>query len=128
MLLTNQSRVNFKPLSNLASQQSPSKDINELTLKEITDYMKGQFDPTRYVIRKYWSSMSRKPGKTIQELATRTRHDAVTYNFTAIRDPMDEVMRTRFMCSVGNEAFLKALFKVKEDELTLLMQYQLPWR
>ena len=27
-------------------------------------------------------------------------------------------MRTRFMCSVDNEAILKALFKVKEDELT----------
>ena len=121
VFLTNQSRVNFKLLSNLASQQSPSKDINELTLEEITDYMKAQFDPTRYVIRerfKYWSSMSRKPGETIQELAARIRHDAVTCNFTAIRDPLDEAMRTRFMCSVGNEAVLKALFKVKENELT----------
>ena len=27
-------------------------------------------------------------------------------------------MRTCFMCSIGNEAILKALFKVKEDELT----------
>ena len=47
VFLTNQSRVNFKLLSNLASQQTPSKGINELTLEEIKDYMKGQFDPIR---------------------------------------------------------------------------------
>ena len=77
--------------------------------------MKGQFDPTRYVVRKrfkYWSSMSHKPGESIQELAARIRHDA------AIWDPLDEAMRTRFMCSVSNEAVLKALFKYKEEELT----------
>eukprot|EP00731_Ephydatia_muelleri_P019397 Em0012g222a len=45
--LTNQSRVIYKFLSNLASQQSPSKDVNALTLDEIVEYMKGmQFDPT----------------------------------------------------------------------------------
>ena len=27
-------------------------------------------------------------------------------------------MRTRFICSVGNEAVLKALFKIKDDQLT----------
>ena len=69
VFLTNQSQVNFKLLSNLASQQTPSKGINELTLEEIQDYMKDRFDPTRYVIRKlftykYWSSMSRKPRGT----------------------------------------------------------------
>ena len=121
VFLTNQSRVNYKLLSNLASQQSPAKDINALTLEEIVEYMKGQFDPTRYVIRerfKYWSSMCRKPGESIQELAARIRQDAVTCDFAAIKDPLDEAMRTRFMCSVSNEAVLKALFKFKEEELT----------
>ena len=121
VFLTNQSRVNYKLLSNLASQQSPAKDINALTLEEIVEYMKGQFDPTRYVIRerfKYWSSMCRKPGVSIQELAARIRQDAVTCDFAAIKDPLDEAMRTRFMCSVSNEAVLKALFKFKEEELT----------
>ena len=47
VFLTNQSRVNYKLLSNLASQQSPPKDVNALTLDEIVEYMKGQFDPTR---------------------------------------------------------------------------------
>ena len=62
--------------------------------------------------------MCRKPGESIQELAARIRQDAVTCDFAAIKDPLDEAMRTRFMCSVSNEAVLKALFKFKEEELT----------
>ena len=51
VFLTNQSRVNYKLLSNLASQQSPAKDINALTLEEIFEYLKDQFDPTQYLVR-----------------------------------------------------------------------------
>ena len=57
-------------------------------------------------------------GETVHELAARIRHDAVTCDFPAIHDPLDEAMRTRFMCSVNNEAVLKALFKHKEGDLT----------
>ena len=39
LFLTNQSRVNYKFLSNLAMQQSPAKDVNALTLDEIVKYM-----------------------------------------------------------------------------------------
>ena len=46
------------------------------------------------------------------------RQDAVTCDFPSIKAPLDEAMRTRFMCSLNNEAVLKALFKVKDDELT----------
>ena len=62
--------------------------------------------------------MRRKPGETIQELAARIRQDAVTCDFPAIKDPLDEAMRTRFICSVDNEAVLKALFRIKDNELT----------
>ena len=99
----------------------PPKDINDLTIDEITDFMKNQFDPARYIVRerfKFWSKMQRKLGETIHELAVRIRHDAVTCDFPSIKDPLDEAMRTRFMCSVNNEAVLKALFKVKDSELT----------
>eukprot|EP00731_Ephydatia_muelleri_P006745 Em0003g993a len=51
VFLTNQLRVNYKLLSNHNSQQSPPKDINGLSLEEIAEYMKGQFDPARYVVR-----------------------------------------------------------------------------
>ncbi|KAL5500180.1 hypothetical protein EMCRGX_G011694 [Ephydatia muelleri] len=121
VFLTNQSREIYKLLSNLASQQSPVKGINDLSLDEVEEYMRSQFDPTRYIIRerfKFLTEMNRKPGETIQELAARIRHDAVTCDFSEIHDPLDEALRTRFMCSVKNEAVLKALFKIKDGELT----------
>ena len=121
VFLTNQSRENYKMLSNLASQQSPAKGINELSLDEVEEFMRGQFDPTHYIVRerfKFWTEMNRKPGETIQELAARIRHDAATCDFTAIHNPLDEALRTRFMCSVRNEAVLKGLFKIKDGDLT----------
>nr|KAG5695889.1 hypothetical protein BaRGS_017327 [Batillaria attramentaria] len=61
--------------------------------------------------------MERKPGETLQELAARIRQDAATCDFPSIQDPQDEALRQRFICSVNNEAVLKALFKVKDTEL-----------
>ena len=63
------------------------------------------------------SSMKRKPGETIPELASRIRQDAATCDFQSIKDPLDEALRTKFICSVDNEAVLKTLFKLKDDEL-----------
>lgn len=120
VFLTNQSPAIYKLLSNLAEQQSPSKEINDLTMDEITAFMKEQFDPKRFIVReryRFWSDMRRKPGETIQELAARIRQDAATCDFSSIRDPLDEALLTRFICSVNNEAVLKALFKVKAEEL-----------
>lgn len=90
-------------------------------MDEMVGYMKDQFDPTRYIVRerfKFWSDVRRKLGETIQELAARIRQDAVTCEFPAIKDPLDEAMRTCFMCSVDNKAILKALFKIKDSDLT----------
>ena len=98
-------------------------------MKQITEYMKEQFDPTIYIVRerhKFWSDMTRKPGETIHELAARIRQDAVTCEFAAIKDPQDEVLRTRFPCSVNNEAVLKATFRVKDEELTFATQRPSP--
>ena len=82
--------------------------------------MAEQFDPKRFVVRerfKFWSDMKRKPGETIPELASRIRQDAATCDFQSIKDPLDEALRTKFICSVDNEAVLKTLFKLKDDEL-----------
>ena len=120
VFLTNQSATTYKLLANLGAQQTPPKDINQLTMDEIVGMMKEQFDPKRFVVRerfKFWSDMQRKPGETIQELAARIRQDAATCDFASIKDPQDEALRTRFICSVNNEAVLKALFKIKDDEL-----------
>ena len=83
--------------------------------------MDDQFDPKRFIVRerfKFWSQMECKPGESIQELAARIHQDAVTCSFCSIKNPQDEAMRTRFICSVNNEAVLKAMFKVKDDDLT----------
>ena len=121
VFLTSQSKVTYKLLCNLASQQSPPKDINELTIDEITDFMKNQFDPARCIVRErfnFWSEMQLKPGETINELAARIRQDAETCDFPSTKDPLDEAMHTRFMCLVNKEAVLKALFTVKDSGLT----------
>ena len=120
IFLTNQSNSVYKMLSNLAAQQQPVKSIHELTMNDIQTFMAEQFDPKRFVVRerfKFWSDMKRKPGETIPELASRIRQDAATCDFQSIKDPFDEALRTKFICSVDNEAVLKTLFKLKDDEL-----------
>ena len=120
IFLTNQSNSVYKMLSNLATQQQPVKSIHELTMNDIQTFMAEQFDPKRFVVRerfKFWSDMKRKPGETIPELASRIRQDAATCDFQSIKDPLDEALRTKFICSVDNEAVLKTLFKLKDDEL-----------
>uniref|UniRef100_A0A0L8GH78 CCHC-type domain-containing protein n=1 Tax=Octopus bimaculoides TaxID=37653 RepID=A0A0L8GH78_OCTBM len=120
LFLTNQTATIYKQLANLATQQNPPKDINNLTMDEIVDFMKVQFDPKLFIVRerfKFWSDMQRKPGETLQEPAARIRQDAATCDFPSITNPQDEALRQRFICSVNNEAVLKALFKIKDTEL-----------
>jgi hypothetical protein len=120
VFLTNQSSTIYKQLVNLAAQQATPKDVNKLTLEEIIEFMKEQYDPKLYLVReryKFWSNMGRKPGETLQELAARIRQDAATCDFSSITDPQDEALRQRFICSVNNEAVLKACFKKRDGEL-----------
>ena len=87
VFLTNQNVAIYRQLSTLAAQLNPPKDINNLTMDEIVDFMKAQFDPKRFIVRerfKFWSDMQRKPGETLQELAARIRQDAATCDFTSI--------------------------------------------
>lgn len=53
------------------------------------------------------------------ELAASMRQDAATCNFKSSKDPQDEAMRTRFICSLGKEAVLKALFKMSDEKMDL---------
>lgn len=120
VFLTNQTAATYKLLSTLAGQQTPPVQIHALAMSDIEDFMHTQYDPNRFIVRehfKFWSDMQRKPGETIQELAARVRQDAARCDFASIKDPQDEAMRTRFMCSVNNEAVLKALFKIPSEEL-----------
>ena len=90
-------------------------------MSEIVNFMKEQFDAKLFIVHerfKVWSDMQRKPGDTLQELAARIRQDTATCDFPSIEDPLDEALRQRFICSVNSEAVLKALFKVKDTDLT----------
>ena len=62
--------------------------------------------------------MKRKPGEIVQKLAARITQAAATCDFANIENPLDEALRTRFICSINNEAVLKALLKINDDELT----------
>ena len=61
--------------------------------------------------------MKRKPDESILELAALIWQAAATCNFATIKDPLDKALRVRFICSINNETVLKALFKVKDDEI-----------
>jgi len=50
VFLTNQSSTVYKLLSNLAAQETPPREIDDLTMDQLVGYMKVQFDPTRFVI------------------------------------------------------------------------------
>ena len=115
VFLTNQRATIYKLLSTLAAQETPPRTVNDLTMNEIQQYMMNQFHPKRFVVRerfRYWSDMKRKPSETVQELAARIRQAATTCDFANIENPLDEALRTRFICSIYNEAVLKALFKL----------------
>ena len=87
--------------------------------------MKYQFDPKRFVVRerlKFWSQMQCKLGESVLELAARIRQAATTCDFTAIKDPLDEALRTHFISSINNEAVLKALFNVKDEKFEIAVK------
>ena len=46
--------------------------------------------------------------------------DAVTSDFQSIKEPLDEALRIRLICSIDNEAVFKSLFKLKDDEFTFV--------
>jgi len=82
VFLTNQSSTVYKLLSKLVAQETPPREINDLTMDQIVASMKVQFDSTRFVIRerfKFWTSMQRGPGESIQELAARIRQAIINF-------------------------------------------------
>ena len=120
VFLTCQGPSTYKILSNLATQQTPPQDVNELSLKTIEEFVEEQFHSTRFVVRerfKFWSNMQRKPRELVHQLAARIHQDAITCDFESITKPLDEAMRTKFICSLQNEAVLKAFLKTRDADL-----------
>ena len=118
MFLINKSTPIYKQLFNLAEQQDPPKEVQQLNIHEIVQFMRDQFDAKHVVVRerfKFWTGTKRrKPGETIQVLAARIKENGATCDFSSIRNPLDEAMRTCFICSINNEAFLKLCLRSRK--------------
>ena len=120
VFLPNQTATIYKLLSTLAAQEAPPRTVNNHTVTRNTAIYDESIPPKKFVVRErfcYWSDMKRKSGETVQELAARIRQAAATCGSANIENPLDEALRTRFICLINNEAVLKALFKINDDEL-----------
>ena len=121
VFLTNQTSGTYKLITNYASQQDVPTTANAMKFSDITGFMSSHYDPTQFTVReryKFWSTIKRKPGETPTELAARVQQMATTCDFPAIKNPLDEAMRTCFICAINNEAILKSVFREKEEKLT----------
>ena len=121
VFLTNQTSGTYKLITNYASQQDVPTTANDMKFSDITDFMSSHYDPTQFTVReryKVWSTIKRKPGETPTELAAMVRQMATTCDFPAIKNPLDEAMRTCFICAINNEAILKSVLREKEEKLT----------
>ena len=120
VFLTNQSPETYKSLETLAAQLNPPLDINQLSFDQTRMFMERMYNPKTFVLReryRFWTSCHRQPGESVQELASRIRKAATTCDFVNIADPLDEALRTNFICNIQNEAVLKTLFRIPENEL-----------
>ena len=121
VFLTNQTCDTYKLINNYASQQDTPTTADNMKFSDIAEFMSQHYDPTKFTVReryKFWSSIKRKPGETPTELAARVRQMATTCDFPAIKNPLNEAMRTRFICAINNEAVLKSVFREPEEKLT----------
>ena len=94
--------------------------------KSVPSHLQASFKPgaTTGTAKGHQSTYSQllqscKQGEKVQELVARIRQEVVTCYFMSVKDQLDEALCTRLVCSINNEAVLKALLKVKHNELTL---------
>ena len=121
VFLTNQTSDTYKLSNNYASKQDTPTTADNMKFSDIAEFMSQHCDPTKFTVReryKFWSSLKRKPGETPTEVATRVRQMATKRDFPAIRNPLDEAMRTCFICAINNETVLKSVFREPEKKLT----------
>ena len=89
VFLTNQTSETYQLLDNLAGQQDPPILVKDLGMDQIQEFMRGHFDPARFVIQErynYWSSPARWPGESLNELEARLRKAAATCDFPSVRN------------------------------------------
>ena len=110
VFLTNQMPVTFKLLTNLASQQTPPKNVNNLSLDEISMFVLEQFHPKRFIVRvssrAIWIENQVKPSR-------RWYHDAVTWYFPSIKDLFDvSLLKLGIILTTAAPAFTKKWYFV----------------
>ena len=121
VFLNNLTCGTYKLITNYAMQQDVPTTTNDIEFSDITDFMSSHYDPPQFTVReryKFWSTIKRQPGETPTEVAARVRQMATTCDFPPIKNPLDETMRTCFICAINNEAILKSVFREKEEKLT----------
>ena len=120
VFLTNQTSDTYKLINNYASQQDTPTTADNMKFSDIAEFMSQHYDPAMVTVReryKFWSSIKRKPGETPTELAARVRQMATTCDFPAIKNPLDEAMRTCFICAINNLAVLKSVIREPEENI-----------
>ncbi|KII63395.1 hypothetical protein RF11_02204 [Thelohanellus kitauei] len=120
VFLSNQSRETFQLIKTAASQMPTPKNINALSWGEIFSIMSTNFSQRTFVVRerhRFYTELKRKSDESVSELASRVRQKANTCDFAPITDPLDEALKTGFICAVNNEAVLKAIFHKSTRDL-----------
>ncbi|KII74191.1 hypothetical protein RF11_00565 [Thelohanellus kitauei] len=95
-----------------AAQFEVPKDVDDLTWLEVWSIMDGNFNSKKFVIRE------RHRFYTENQFTAKVRERVSTCDFSTIKDPLDEALKTGFICGVNNEAVLKAIFHRSAEELT----------
>ena len=116
--LSVQTSTIWTQISNNAKQLSTPKSPADLTLSEIFSMMAAAYDPKKIVPRerfKFWTLPDKRPGESFAQLANRIRQAASTCDFQNISDPLDEAMRTKFLCACKDERFLQGIFREEQD-------------
>ena len=112
VFLTNMISGTYKLITNYASQQDVPKTVNagicnsvtlliscQVTIRPDAVHCEGTIQVLEHHIK-------RKPGETSSELTARIRQMATTCDFPVIKNPLDEAMRTCFICAINSEAIL----------------------
>ena len=107
VFLTNQTTAKYKLLATLAGQQSPSRRINDLKMKDITTFKEAN------TIRNILSFKSDSSSGLDHHGNQEKRLLSLLLEFDRM------LVGTRFVCAVKNEGVLKAVFKLRDDELTI---------
>ena len=130
VFLTNRTTTVYKPLSTLAVQQMPSKDIvwrrlqHLLTMEESAAIMEVSSVLSNSSSERDSSSGRTRNASGSSGVRSSDKSGCSQCDFTFFKDPQDDAMRARFICVTNNEAVLKAVFKINDDDPTFARAIQ----